>query len=651
MSQLVLSEDVADENLRAAVFERVPTATLRRQIASAEEWLTGSKSDVFPLVKDRFSYLRRFAPTLFEKLAFSAEPTGNRDLTEAIRVLREMDRAGKRKVPGDAPTSFIKKKTRPFVETEGRLDRAGYESAVLTAIRDEVRRGNLFVEGSKRFRKIGDFFMPEKLWEAARENFFTRAGLPAAPAAARQYLKDRLDRAYDRFLTGLPSNAYVSVTDDGSWALASDPAQKLSEPDKQALSELSRWLESKARRIRLPDLLIEADNDLAFTRHFFAGGRAERSPESVCQAIAAVIAYGCNLGPVGMARQTKGVTYRQIKRIADWRLHEDALRSALADLTNGISTLDTASVWGDATTSSSDGQRFLFPRKTVKRTYSHRLSDYALEFYTFVADNYAPFYGTPIECTERDAAYVLDGLLYHESDLEPEEHFVDTHGYTECNFAAFAMLGKRFCPRIRGLSKQRIYHTGREEGYGPLGPMLSGAKRRIHFDWIERHWDRIAQLVASFALGHTTASVAMKRLVSFGAENRLYRAMRELGRVFKSEFILDYMARPQLRRRVRQGLLKSEEIHAMARSVFYGKLGRADWRDFRRQMSSASCLLLVLKAIIYWQIREIERAIGGASENELSRLRLDLLSRVSPVGWENVQLYGQYELRPELVRV
>jgi hypothetical protein len=68
-------------------------------------------------------------------------------------------------------------------------------------------------------------------------------------------------------------------------------------------------------------------------------------------------------------------------------------------------------------------------------------------------------------------------------------------------------------------------------------------------------------------------------------------------------------------------------------------------------MSSASCLLLVLAAIIYWQIREIERAIGGASEDELDRLRLDLLSRVSPVGWENVQLYGQYELRPDLVRI
>jgi TnpA family transposase len=67
-----------------------------------------------------------------------------------------------------------------------------------------------------------------------------------------------------------------------------------------------------------------------------------------------------------------------------------------------------------------------------------------------------PFYSLPIECTDRDAAFVLDGLLYNESELQVEEHYTDTHGYTEINFAAFAMLGLRFCPRIRGVQHQRI---------------------------------------------------------------------------------------------------------------------------------------------------------------------------------------------------
>ncbi len=126
---------------------------------------------------------------------------------------------------------------------------------------------------------------------------------------------------------------------------------------------------------------------------------------------------------------------------------------ALAQVVNAISQLDITQAWGEGKSSSSDGQRFAMNRKVLQQTYSPKFNDFALEFYSFVADNYAPFYSLPIECTDRDAPYVLDGLRYNESDLPLEEHYTDTHGYTENNFAAFAMLGRKFSPRIRKLHK------------------------------------------------------------------------------------------------------------------------------------------------------------------------------------------------------
>jgi TnpA family transposase len=144
-----------------------------------------------------------------------------------------------------------------------------------------------------------------------------------------------------------------------------------------------------------------------------------------------------------------------------------------------------------------------------------KFSDFALEFYSFVADNYAHFYSTPIECTDRDAAFVLDGLLYNESDLELEEHYTDTHGYTEINFAAFAMLGRRFCPRIRGLQDQRIYRIDSDGDYGALASLVSRADRTIDAQVITEQWDRMGQFYASLASGHTTASVALRRLAAY----------------------------------------------------------------------------------------------------------------------------------------
>lgn len=650
IGRLVLDLGIPDEALREEVLKEIPLEQLETQVKEAEQWLN-ERGDLFPTVADRFNYFRKFSPSLLEHLRLEPEPSTEssetRALMDSVDVLRALNSARKRQVPDDAPTEFIPKKNRGFVEKAGSINRAAYECAVLTALRDEIRRGNVAVRGSKRFGKIDHLFMPDSRWTQERQGFFDRAGLPTEGAEGVNHICSLVDETYERFLSDLPTNTYVRL-EEGGWRFGSDPAESVTPEHRTRLERLNKYLEERIRRVRLPDLLIQVDNEVQFTRHFLREAPT-RSQEQVCQAIATVMAYGCNLGPETMARLTPGVTYSQIKRIADWHLHEDSLRPALADIANAISGLATASAWGQAKTASSDGQRFLFPRKSARRAYSHRMGDYALEFYSFIADNYAPFYSAPIECTERDAAYVLDGLLYHEADLEIDEQYVDTHGFTEANFTGFAMLGKRFAPRIRGLHRQKIYRTNGNRDYGPLQSMLSRSDRKLHLKWIEEQWDRMGQFFCSMATGYTTASVAMKRIVGFGPKNHLYRAIRELGRAYKTVFVLEYLEQPDLRRRVRRGLLKSEELHALARSVFYGKLGKADWRDFRRQMSTASCLLLIMAAIVYWQIREIERILGEIGPGD--DVPVDLLNHISPISWENVVLYGEYKLRPELVSV
>lgn len=254
-----------------------------------------------------------------------------------------------------------------------------------------------------------------------------------------------------------------------------------------------------------------------------------------------------------------------------------------------------------------------------------------------------------IECTERDAPYVLDGLLYNESDLVLGEHYTDTHGYTEINFAAFAMLGRRFAPRIRDLKGQRIYRIDEEKDYGPLKPLVTPWDRTIHMNWICEQWDRMGQFYASLENGHVTASTALKRLASYSGKNHFYRANRELGRIFKTEHILQFMSDPLMRQRVRRGLLKGEEIHALARQVAYGKQGSITSQDLQGQKNTASCLTLIMACIIYWQAKEINRVILEG-DPEGAGIDLSLLEHVSPIGWDNVILYGEYVLNQSLIR-
>ena len=73
----------------------------------------------------------------------------------------------------------------------------------------------------------------------------------------------------------------------------------------------------------------------------------------------------------------------------------------------------------------------------------------------------------------RDSTHVLDGLLYHESDLRIEEHYTDTAGFTDHVFALMHLLGFRFAPRIRDLDDTKLY-IPRGEAYEALKPMIGG---------------------------------------------------------------------------------------------------------------------------------------------------------------------------------
>jgi Tn3 transposase DDE domain len=78
----------------------------------------------------------------------------------------------------------------------------------------------------------------------------------------------------------------------------------------------------------------------------------------------------------------------------------------------------------------------------------------------------------------------------------------------------------------------------------------------------------------------------------------------------KTEFILQYFSEPELRRRIRRGLLKVEQLHALARDVFCGRRGRINARELWEQMNTCSCLNLILACIVYWQAREISRVLS-----------------------------------------
>ena len=452
-----LDPDIGDAELRTRLLSIVPETQVREDQSVLANWTRGDRQARVEQTAARHAWLRQFAAPFLSRMTFVDEHAeGVSPTLSAVRLYRAHRAAGRRGVPPDAPLDFAPTALQPLIRHNGETDRRRWESALFLTVHDEIQTGNLAIDGAKNFGRFEAFFLPSAQWEPVRNAFWARTGFPGDPAPAVEHLTTRLSDAFDRFLQGVPDTRQVVFDDDG-WQLKTDPAAHPAPAHADSLVDLHRWLDTRSRSIRLADLLIEVENDLGCSVHFQRPGETRVDPWDVCALRAAILAHGCNLGLYTMEKVAPAIAYRRLKYVSDWRLVEENQRAALAGIVHGISRLDAAGHWGDGTTSASDGQRFAMPHKVLQRTYSTRVNDVALECYSFVADNDAPFYSRPIECTDRDAPFVLDGVLPHESDLDLEAHDTDTHGYTEINFAAFAMVGMRVCPRIRSLHRQRIY--------------------------------------------------------------------------------------------------------------------------------------------------------------------------------------------------
>jgi TnpA family transposase len=633
----------------ATILTKFTRTQLEEQIVEVDTLLAGKYSNSLNIVACRFSYLRQLAKPLLEKLTFDVTTTGNESLLTALKIVLDLTQGTKRTVPEDAQLDFLSKNTQEAVVENGTINRRKYEAAVFTALRDHIKYGNLAIAGSKRFGRFDNFFIGTTQWEAMRDAFFQKSKLPQNPSEVFVYLENRLQQAFDYFLQREKNNAFAKAGKEG-WVLSVDPTEELTSEQKQKLEMLTHWLSQHMRTIKLPDLLIEVDNDLHFTTSFLlATRRHERTPEDVCNILTTIMAYGCNIGPHIMAQIITGISYWQLKHIFDWQITEEAQRQALAEVVNGIGGIEVTKAWGEGKTSGSDGQRFGYRKKTLHRTFSHKFNDFAIEFYTFVADNYAPFYNLAKEATDRDSSKVLDGHLYNVSDLDIEEHYTDTHGYMEINFAAFAWLGITFSPRIKNIKTQWIYKIDESRDYGSLNPLVAGGNHTIKMKPIIDQWDRMAQFYASLSTGHVTASIALKRLSSSTTKNHFYQANVQLGRILKTEHILRWMSDPLKRKRTRKGLLKVEQIHALARDITYGNRGRFKGKTLEEITSSGNCTTLIMAAIIYWQAKEISRIVQEHDPEEAG-VDLTLLTHVSPIEWSNVILYGEYKLNKNLVR-
>lgn len=618
----------------AAIETAIGWESLAESIAQAKEMSRPGLEDHLALVSAHFTTLRRYTPSFLGVLDLHAAPAAQ-DLLAAINVIRTLNATGARKVPDDAPTSFIRPRWEPLVFTDNGLDRGFYEFCALAELKNALRSGDMWVTGSRQFRDFDDYLLAGADYAGMKNS--GRLPLITTDGSA-QYLEAKLALLQKRLkevnqLASRDELSGVQVTEKG---VKITPLETIVPKHAQPLIDQASAM---FPRIRITDLLMEVDSWTGFTRHFTSLKSGQPSKDRQLL-LTAILADGINLGLTKMAESCTGVTYAQLDRHQASYVRDETYSAALAELVNTQHGHPFAAQWGDGTTSSSDGQRFRAGSKA--ESTGHVNPKYGAEpgrlIYTHVSDQYSPFHTKLVNVGHRDATYVLDGLLYHESELQIEEHYTDTAGFTDHLFALMHLLGYRFAPRIRNIGDTRLYTPTNDPGLPALAPLIGGT---INTKTIAQHWDEILRLATSIKTGTVTASLMMRKLGAYPRQNGLALALRELGRMERTLFLLDWLQDPGLRRKVTAGLNKGEARNTLARAVFFNRLGEIRDRSFEQQRYRASGLNLLTAAIILWNTVYLDRTVATLTSDG-GDIDPDVLRFLSPLGWEHINLTGDY---------
>jgi hypothetical protein len=102
---------------------------------------------------------------------------------------------------------------------------------------------------------------------------------------------------------------------------------------------------------------------------------------------------------------------------------------------------------------------------------------------------------------------------------------------------------------------------------------------------------------------------------------------------------------PDLRRRNLSGLNIGEACNSLKRAVFLHRLGEIRDRTLENQSHRANGLNLVVAAIILWNTVYIEQAVK-ALRRQGHRIPDALLPHIAPLGWEHINLTGDYIWKP-----
>jgi hypothetical protein len=416
-----------DGIVREVVFPVVGEETLRDLV---KEWkATGPTYRTTLRTTIRNSYkghYRRMVPQVLQALDFRSnnerhQPTINAlDLVKRYAETKVHTFPVEEEVPLDGVVRGLWREAVIEKDAQGRdrVNRITYEICVLEALREQLRCKEIWVAGANRYRNPDEDLPAD--FEAQRAPYYHALNLPLDADRFILDLQDEMRAALQTLNAGLPKNPSVRINrkHGGSWITLTpfDP-----QPEPPNLAALKAEITATWPMTNLLDMVKETDLRLGFTDALKSPTSYETLERSVLQPrlLLCLHGLGTNTGLQRMAGLRSGVTYKDLAYVRRRYITVDALRRAIAIVTNGTLHARNPAIWGDGTTAcASDSKHFGAWDQNLTTQWHVRYGGRGIMIYWHVERKSLCIHSQLKSPSSSEVASMIEGVIRHCTEME-----------------------------------------------------------------------------------------------------------------------------------------------------------------------------------------------------------------------------------------
>ena len=533
------------------------------------------------------------------------ENSSDKNIIEAINYFKNHST-----LTNKAPNKFLDDEDKQIIYTTDKFRVSLYKALLFIYVSDSIKKGTLNLKYSFRYKNFEDYLIDKTEWIENKTQLLKIHELDnlrdfnSFIEIIKQKLENSFKNTNNNILKGL-NNYFIS--NNTSFILKTPKIEKIED------SSISKYF-PKNENISIIDILYSINLETDFLSSFkhYAQSKTKINKNIL---LATILGYGCNLSLSKMGKISKGINENQLDNTKIWYFSKENTEEANNKIIEFMEKLPIVKLMKNDINinhTSSDGQKYNISVDSTNAGYSFKYfgTNKGVVAYTFIDESHRLFHSKIINVNERESGYVIDGLLSNNT-IKSDIHSTDTHGFSEVIFGVTNLLGFSFAPRIKNFKDQQLYGFYNPKYYYNLGYTLI-PKRKIKLDVIKNNWDDILRFIITIKERKTTATQLLKRLTSYSKQHKLYTALKEFGKIIKTDFLLNYIDDLEFRQRIEKQLNKIEASNKFSKAVFFGNNSEFSVATVEEQNIANNSKRLIQNAIILWNYLFISKKLNTA---------------------------------------